>query len=88
MFKKLAAARDPLSRNLKASYQNTFASLGLLFRFETNTSGVVKACEAAFHSAGLTQEAKPDFTIALFEDPAFVITSYSIHYTKLYEGLP
>ncbi len=71
MFKKLAAARDPLSRNLKASYQNTFASLGLLFRFETNTSGIVKACEAAFHSSGLTQEAKPDFTIALFEDPAF-----------------
>jgi hypothetical protein len=71
MFQRLAAARDPLSRDLKANYQNTFAALGLLFRFETNTSGIVKACEAAFHSSGLTQEKKADFTIALFEDPAF-----------------
>jgi len=71
MFQRLAAARDPLGRDLQANYQRNFAALGIVFRFETNTPIILEACDAVFHSSGQSRTEKPDFVICLLEDPTF-----------------
>ncbi len=71
MFQRLIAARDPLGRDLQANYQRNYAALGIVFRFETNTSVILEACDAVFHSSDRDRTEKPDFVIYLFEDPAF-----------------
>lgn len=68
---KLAAARDPLGRDLQVDYQRNFEVLGVVFRFETNATRVLEMCETVFFGSAKNRSGKPDFVIQLLEDPTF-----------------
>ncbi len=84
MFQRLVAARDPLGRDFQANYQQNFSSLGVVFRFETNTPIILEACNSAFHGSEKFKTDKPDFVICLFEDPA--LTDYPPWPKPVYRG--